>query len=50
MQMLKGLDIEARIVRQMTRWNVNTVAGFNESEGAPSMRYKNNGFYIGRSA
>ena len=48
--MLQRRDIEARIVRQMTRWNVNTIAGFNASAGAPSMRYKRNEFYIDRSA
>ena len=49
-QMLKRRDIEARIVHQMIRWNVNTIAEFSASEGAPSMRYKRNEFYIGRSA
>ena len=48
--MLKRRDIEARIVHQMIRWNVNTIAEFSASEGAPSMRYKRNEFYIGRSA
>ena len=48
--MLKRRDIEARIVHQMSRWNVNTIAGFNASEGAPLMRYKRNEFYISRSA
>ena len=47
--MLKRRDIEARIVRQLSHWNVNRIAGFNETEGAPSMRYKRNEFYIGRS-
>ena len=35
--MLKRRNIEARIVHQMSRWNANTIAGFNVSEGAPSM-------------
>ena len=48
--MFKRHDIEARIVRQMIRWNVNTNAGFNASEGAPSMGYKRIAFNIGRSA
>ena len=48
--MFKRHNIEARIVRQLTRLNVNTIAGFNASEGAPSMRYKRNEFYIGLSA
>ena len=48
--MFKTHDIEARIVRQMTRSNVNTIAGFNASKGAPSMRYKRNEFYNGLSA
>ena len=48
--MLKRRNIEARIVHQMIRWNVNTIAGFNASEGAPSILYKRNKFYIGRSA
>ena len=43
-------DIEARVVRQMTPWNVNTNAGFNASEGAPSMLNKRFEFYIGLSA
>ena len=47
--MFKRHDIEARIVRQMTRWNVNMNAGFNASEGAPLIRYKRNEFYIGLS-
>ena len=38
--MFKRHDIKAHIVRQMTCWNVNLIAGFNESEGAFSMRYK----------
>ena len=49
-QMLKKRNFEAGIVHQMIRWNVNTIAGFSTSEGAPSMRYKRNEFYIGRSA
>ena len=48
--MLKRRNIEARIVHQMIRWNVNTIAEFNASEGAPSILYKRNEFYIGRSA
>ena len=48
--MFKRQDIEARIVRRMTRWNVNTIAGNNASKGATSMRYKRIAFYIGRSA
>ena len=43
-------NIEAPVVRQMTPWNVNTNAGFNASEGAPSMLYKRFEFYIGLSA
>ena len=50
MQMFKRHDIKARIVRQMTCWNVNLIAGFNASEGALSMRYKRYEFYIGLSA
>ena len=48
--MLKRRNIEARIVHQMIRWNVNTIAEFNASEGAPSILYKRNEFYIDRSA
>ena len=48
--MLKKRDIEARIVHQMSRSNVNTIAGFNASEVAPLMRYKRNEFYVGCSA
>ena len=48
--MFKTHDIEARIVRQMTRSNVNTIARFNVSKGAPSMRYKRNEFYNALSA
>ena len=33
--MLRRRDIEACIVRQRTRLSVNTIGGFNESEGAP---------------
>ena len=33
--MLRRSDIEACIVRQRTRLSVNTIGGFNESEGAP---------------
>ena len=33
--MLRRRDIEACIVRQRTRSSVNTIGGFNESEGAP---------------
>ena len=50
--MFKRRDIEAhmRIVRQMTSWNVKTIAGFIASEVAPSTRYKRNEFYNGRFA
>ena len=50
--MFKRGDIEARmrIVRQMTRSNVKAIAGFNARKVAPSMRYKRNEFYNGRSA
>ena len=48
--MFERHDIEARIVRQMTRLIVSTIAGFNASEGAPAMRYKHIAFCIGRSA
>ena len=33
--MLRRRDIEACIVRQMTRLSVNTIGGLKESEGAP---------------
>mgnify|MGYP007058292063 CR=1 FL=1 len=50
--MFKRRDIEARmrIVHQMIRWNVKTIVGFSASEVAPSMQYKRNEFYNGRSA
>ena len=48
--MFKMHDIKARVVRQMTPWNVNTNPGFNASEGAPSMINKRFEFYIGLSA